>query len=42
MVWKNKNIWKVIMSWPIYLKAVFVAYALLMLAAFCALEMGWF
>ena len=41
MAWKNKNIWKVFMSWPIYIKAAFVALALLWEGLFCALRLGW-
>ncbi|MEJ5030062.1 hypothetical protein [Comamonas sp. MYb69] len=41
MAWKNKNIWQVIRGWPIYIKAVFAAYVVLMVAVFFALEMGW-
>ena len=40
MAWKNKNIWKVFMSWPIYIKAAFVAVVLLWVAVFCALRWG--
>ncbi|WP_269075820.1 hypothetical protein [Comamonas koreensis] len=41
MAWKNKNIWQVILSWPIYIKATFVALLLLWVGLFCALRMGW-
>ena len=42
MAWKNKNIWRVFLSWPSYIKAAFLAFVLLWVGLFCALGLGWF